>query len=145
LQQSITVIKSVAGASGVAIQIPSARLIAPSTWILAAMGILDLTMTVCLLTYTEADEANPLMSRFLSFGIGAFILAKLASLILPLAFIEFARRRRPLFVQRATICGIAAYGALLLAGIAHFNYPRLDRPDLGNDYVRTRIAAARSD
>jgi hypothetical protein len=106
------------------------------------MGILDLVMTVALLTYTEAGEANPLMARFLDLGMPAFIIAKLASLLLPLCFIEYARSLRPAFVRKASIAGIAGYAVLLGVGIVHANSPEALQREV-DIYIEARLEAAR--
>jgi hypothetical protein len=91
------------------------------THILAVLCLLDLLTTLWLLRYHGAAEANPLMARFLNQGVPMFILAKMVCFVLPLACIEWAWRRRPLFVRRAANLTILAYVGLYIVGVGRAN------------------------
>lgn len=96
--------------------------VAPESLALAALCLLDLATTLLWVSRHGAAEGNPLMAWFLTHGgIPGFVLAKCALLIVPLAIMEWARRRRPRFVQAILRCGIAAYIALYGFGVRHVN------------------------
>lgn len=86
--------------------------------ILISICILDLVSTLFLLNTRGVFEGNPLMSFYLNYGIGAFILAKLTLVVLPLFVAEWSRQFKPKFVQvmlRATIVAyLASYLVLFL-------------------------------
>lgn len=91
------------------------------TWILAGISLFDLLTTLWLLKYHQAAEANPLMAIFVSQGIVAFIVAKLTLTVMPLGILEWARKRRPMFVNRALNLVIAAYLFIYVIGVARVN------------------------
>ncbi len=96
--------------------------IAPESYLLAALCLLDLATTVFWISYRDASEGNPLMSFYLQHGgTSVFIAAKLVLCILPLFIAEWARRTRPRFVQAALRFGIAAYFTLYGLGVMQVN------------------------
>lgn len=88
---------------------------------LAWLCVADLASTVWLLNSCDGGEANPLMGRFLAHGTGAFIVAKLALSILPLAVLKWARRYQSEFVHKASRAALAAYLILYMAGVVRAN------------------------
>ena len=93
----------------------------PQTFVLIALGCLDLLTTVALVLRHGAAEANPLMAAILSKGLFAFVMTKLALLLAPVAILEWGRRFSPAFVLKACNAAIAAYICLYAAGVARVN------------------------
>lgn len=93
------------------------------SWAIFALCMADLALTVWLLARGLADEANPLMQHYLSYGLGAFVGVKLLLVVAPLVIIEWGRRRRPQAVRRLARAGV--YGYIGLYGLLHlgFNAP----------------------
>lgn len=95
------------------------------SWLLMAIGAADLILTVGLLGGRVAVEGNPLMAYYLRFGVGAFVLAKLTLLLLPIFIAEWSKRYRPRFVTFMMRSAIAAYvGVYLLLFISVNVVPR---------------------
>jgi hypothetical protein len=113
--------------------------ISKQTALLAGIGTLDLITTLYLVHLHSAAEANPLMRFFLAQGTVVFIAAKLTLLVGPLCLLEWARRRRPTFVQRASSIAVVAYASLYFCGVAFANIaPQFKRaPD--NEALRARL------
>src|SRR5437660_799811 len=111
-----------------------------STYLLGSICMVDLSTTVVLLRFGGAAEANPLMARFLAHGVCAFVGAKLVFILLPICILEWARRRRPLFVLRAVAFGIAAYLMLYTVGVSRANWMSY-AADSGDDHVRQELWA----
>ncbi len=87
----------------------------PETRAIAVLGCFDLLATVFLLGTRRAMEANPLATVMLAhFGPAGFALFKAMALAVPLTIAELARRKRPIFVQKALRIGLYAYLVLLL-------------------------------
>jgi hypothetical protein len=84
------------------------RMARESRW-LATICALDLITTLWFVYGLGAEEANPLMRRFLDHGALTFIIAKSALVLGPLYVLEWARRRRPRFVHGALRVGIVLY------------------------------------
>ena len=96
--------------------------IAPESYLLAAICLLDLATTVFWVSYRDASEGNPVMAFYLEQGgTPVFIAAKLMLLIPPLFIAEWARRTRPRFVHAALRFGIFAYFTLYGLGVMHVN------------------------
>ncbi|MGC8666901.1 MAG: DUF5658 family protein [Chthonomonadales bacterium] len=91
------------------------------TLVLAGIGLADLCFTLWLINTFNAWEANPLMEAALRRGLHTLVAVKLALLLLPLAFLEWAWRRRPAFVRRAANFAIVGYLAVFTLGIARAN------------------------
>ena len=64
------------------------------------------------------------MSYFLEFGYVPFILAKTAMFMVPIALLEWARRRNPNFVIGTLRCGIALYLVIYTVGVYGINANR---------------------
>ena len=90
---------------------------------LVLIGAIDLCSTLYFVTQHGASEANPLMAPALERGIPVFIQAKLLLLVGPLAFLEWARRRRPAFVSWAMNACILLYIGMYSVGVARINRP----------------------
>lgn len=116
------------------------------TCILAGICLFDLLTTLWLLKYHQAAEANPLMAVFVSQGIMAFIAAKLTLTVMPLGILEWARKRRPMFVHRALNLSIAAYLFLYVIGVARVNFvphpSRLSPHNPAAERIFSRMQAA---
>lgn len=82
--------------------------------ILIAIGMLDLVITLALLGHGRAVEGNPIMAYYLQFGVGAFVLAKLALLFLPIFIAEWSKRYKPRFVRLMMRGAITAYVGVYL-------------------------------
>ena len=106
--------------------------ISKETWIIMAIGVADLTTTILFIKNHGAEEANPLFKHYWEMGLAAFILAKMALLVGPLSVLEWARVKRPQFVNWALRGAIVAY--LVMYGIG---FVRLNNvPDAESDYAR---------
>lgn len=77
--------------------------------LLIAIGLADLFTTLVLLSNRGAREGNPLMAYYLQFGVGVFVVVKLALLLLPIFVAEWSKRYRPRFVRWMLRGAIAAY------------------------------------
>jgi len=70
--------------------------LARETWLLLAIGLVDLASTLYLIRMGLAREANPVMAWYLvHFGTWAFCAAKTTMLVCPLVILEWARRIKP--------------------------------------------------
>lgn len=70
--------------------------LARETWLLLALGLLDLASTVWLLCRGVAWEANPIMYWYLERGgLGIFCAVKALLMVCPLAILEWVRRVDP--------------------------------------------------
>jgi hypothetical protein len=67
--------------------------------VLIAIGIADLISTLILLSNKGNLEGNPLMSFYLQFGIGVFVIVKLGLLFLPVFVAEWSKLHSPKFVR----------------------------------------------
>ncbi len=86
----------------------------PETRALAAIGCVDLLATVYFISTEQASEANPLMAGILdNSGPIGFVIFKALMLAIPLIVVELARKKNPIFVQKALKVGVGAYVALL--------------------------------
>ena len=96
--------------------------IAPESYVLAGVCLLDLLTTLFWVSYRDAAEGNPIMAFYLHHGgTPAFIAAKVVLCAPPLFIAEWARRMRPRFVRSMLRLGIIAYLALYGAGVAQLN------------------------
>lgn len=115
------------------------RHISVQTILIACFGIADLISTLWLLHVHGAAEANPLMAYFLAYGNTAFILAKTAFLLGPLFILEWARRRNPIFVRRASSAAVLAYVGFYVFGVMSANIaPYFLRP-VDNEALRSEL------
>ena len=114
--------------------------IAPESYLLAAICLLDLATTIFWVSYRNASEGNPVMAFYLEHGgTPFFIIAKLTLCVPPLFIAEWARRTRPRFVHAALRFGIFAYFTLYGLGVMHVN-----RAEAMNAADELSIAAAAS-
>lgn len=88
--------------------------LAKESYVILAICLLDLVLTGWLLDTKQATEGNPIMSFYLSNGIGMMIAAKIVLIAMPLFVAEWARRYRPRFVRRALRLAIAIYISLYI-------------------------------
>ena len=89
---------------------PMKRLaLAKESYIILAICLIDLVLTGWLIHTKQATEGNPIMSFYLSDGIGMMIAVKMVLIAMPLFVAEWARRYRPRFVHRALRLVIAIY------------------------------------
>ncbi len=94
--------------------------------ILIGIGLLDLLITLVMLGGQVAREGNPIMAYWLRFGVGAFVAAKLATLIFPIVVAEWAKWQSPQFTRNMMRAAIVVYvGAYLLLFWAVNIVPRL--------------------
>lgn len=82
--------------------------------VLMAICAFDLTSTLLLLNTNMASEGNPLMSFYLRYGIGTFVLMKLTLIFLPIFIAEWSRQYRPRFVRFMLRMAIASYLGIYL-------------------------------
>ncbi len=83
--------------------------------LLILICMVDLASTLYLLKTDGASEGNPLMSFYLKYGVGTFVMMKLTLVILPLFIAEYSRQYRPKFVRFMLRATIAAYVGIYLA------------------------------
>lgn len=83
--------------------------VARESYVILAICFLDLLFTAWLITTRRAIEGNPLMSFYLSSGLGMLVGVKVLLVAMPLFVAEWARRHRPQFVHRALRFAIAVY------------------------------------
>lgn len=82
--------------------------------VLIGICVLDLISTLVLLNHTGTIEGNPLMSFYLRYGVGMFVLMKVALVVLPLFIAEWSRQYRPRFVRFMLRSAIAIYVGIYL-------------------------------
>lgn len=106
--------------------------LARETWLLLAIGFLDLVSTLWLIHQGLAWEANPIMGWYLEQGgIWALGLVKAILLVCPLAILEWVRSVRPSLAQRALRFALAGY--LLLYSVLVWR--------VNGDYIKHRLAS----
>ena len=84
------------------------------SWILVLICLTDMASTVLLLSTNAAIEGNPIMSFYLKFGIGTFIMIKLTLIFLPIFIAEYSMQFRPKFTKMMLRSAIAAYVGVYL-------------------------------
>lgn len=77
--------------------------------VLMAICAFDLASTLLLLNTHRALEGNPLMSFYLRYGVGTFVLMKLTLILLPIFIAEWSKQYRPRFVRLMLRAAIATY------------------------------------
>lgn len=88
--------------------------------VIVVICLVDLVVTLALLSTPHVQEGNPLMKYYLNQGVAAFVIAKLCLLFLPIFVAEWCRQYRPLFVRRCLRFTIIAYvGTYLLLFLQH--------------------------
>lgn len=108
---------------------------------IATVCIADLVTTMLLVSRFGAEEANPMMAFFLERHLWAFVLVKAAFCLVPLAFLEWARRRNPRFVTQALRIGGALYLGLYCAGVWKANMGPIDAAMAASDRLDIEINA----
>jgi hypothetical protein len=91
------------------------------TLVLMVICMLDLFSTVVLIRLGLAVEANPILQPFAEMGVVAFIVAKAAFFIPPIAILETLRGVRPAFVRICLRACIVGYIGLYIVGSAGVN------------------------
>lgn len=87
--------------------------------------MLDLASTLFLLNTKAAMEGNPLMSFYLGYGVGTFVLIKLTLMLLPIFIAEWSRQYRPQFVRLMLRAAIVTYVGAYVAVFLTTNVPAL--------------------
>ena len=82
--------------------------------VLIALCVVDLASTLFLLQTRGAREGNPLMSFYLRYGVGTFVLMKLTLIFLPVFIAEWSKQYRPRFVRFMLRIAIATYAGTYL-------------------------------
>jgi hypothetical protein len=105
---------------------------------LIVIGVSDLLYTLFLVGSRGASEGNPLMAYYLRFGVGAFVIVKLALLFLPVFVAEWSKAYKPRFVRRMMRGVIAVYvgSYLLLFVLVNVAPIASDRPAATADPIR---------
>jgi hypothetical protein len=83
--------------------------------VLIAICAFDLVSTLLFINTQKASEGNPLMAFYLKYGIGTFILMKLALVLLPIFVAEWSKQYRPRFVRFMLRAAIVSYVGIYLA------------------------------
>ncbi|MCL5104205.1 MAG: DUF5658 family protein [Armatimonadetes bacterium] len=82
--------------------------------VLTALCAIDLISTLLLLRGKHAYEGNSLMAFYLKFGVGTFIMMKVALVFLPIFIFEWCKQYRPRFVRIMLRATIVAYVGVYL-------------------------------
>ncbi len=77
--------------------------------VLIVICAVDLVSTLLMLNTSSAFEGNPIMSYYLRYGVGTFVLMKLTLVLLPLFVVEWYRQYRPRFVRLMLRTAIFTY------------------------------------
>jgi hypothetical protein len=101
------------------------RRLSIETYVIAAIGLVDLFLTIALVQGQRAYEGNPIMNFYLSHGMTPFVMMKLVLTAMPLLILEWARRTRPDFVRRLSRVGIGLYLGAYGFGFLKVNLPTL--------------------
>ncbi|MDI6827536.1 MAG: DUF5658 family protein [Armatimonadota bacterium] len=92
---------------------------AKESYILLAICLIDLMLTIWLVSTQRATEGNPLMAFYLKRGWDSLIIVKTLLVVLPLFIAEWGRIHRPKFVKYVLRFAIVAY--LVTLSIAFVN------------------------
>lgn len=102
--------------------------LARETWLLLAIGLVDLASTLYLIQRGLAREANPMMAWYLvHFGIWAFCAAKTTMLVCPLVILEWARRIKPYLGLWALRIALVGYLFVYLGVVWRANETHIGR------------------
>jgi hypothetical protein len=121
------------------------------SWIILAIGTLDLATTLLWVGRSGAQEANPIFRYYLAMGPFWFVLAKFVCLLCPILLLEFARVKRPGSAIRGARIAIAGYLMVYVIGVANLNphlLPNSKRPaseilgTLGPEFANHRVTVA---
>lgn len=103
----------------------------------------DLASTLLLISSGGAIEGNPLMSYYLKYGIGTFVMVKLSLVFLPIFIAEWGKQYKPTFVRFMLRATIATYLGMYLLVFLMVNIARLAPHVLISQEPSTRIASVR--
>lgn len=81
----------------------------------------DTLLTIALLITGFAEEANPIMRWVLKFGITAFYVVKMATVIPMIMLSEWYRKQNPVFAKLALQTAIATYLGLYFVSVLIVN------------------------
>lgn len=119
--------------------------LARETWLLLAIGLVDLASTLYLIRMGLAREANPVMAWYLvHFGIWAFCAAKTTMLVCPLVILEWARRIKPYLGLWALRIALVGYLFVYLGVVWRANEAPIDRISAPYRYRISRFWQQRS-
>lgn len=93
------------------------------SFIIIAIGAIDLVTTLWWVSTHGAEEANPLFRHYLEMGPAIFATMKMLMLLAPVFLLEWARRRRPAFTRFAARFAIMAYVGIYAVGVSRLNPP----------------------
>ena len=88
--------------------------LAKESLLLIGICTADLASTLLLLNSGGAIEGNPLMSYYLKYGIGTFVMVKLSLVFLPIFIAEWGKQYKPKFVRAMLRATIATYVGMYL-------------------------------
>lgn len=88
--------------------------LAKESLLLIGICVADLASTLLLLSSGGAVEGNPIMAFYLKYGIGAFVMAKLTLVFLPIFIAEWGKQYRPRFVRKVLRATIGLYVGMYL-------------------------------
>lgn len=103
------------------------RKVALESWIIILIGVVDMSTTLYLAHHYGVSEGNPIFSLYLRMGEVWFIIAKMTMVVGPVFLLEWARRRKPIFVAWASRVAICSYLALYVLGVSHLNHPPMKK------------------
>ena len=94
------------------------RLLAPETYTILLLCVVDAVVTLYLFHAGRIREGNPIMAFYLQRGMPLTLAAKLVFVVPPLFLLEWARRRRPKVVHLALRPVLVVYVGLLVSAFA---------------------------
>ncbi|MEN6356969.1 MAG: DUF5658 family protein [Armatimonadota bacterium] len=97
----------------------------------------DLAATLLFINTKTASEGNPLMSFYLKYGIGTFIMMKLMLIFLPVFLFEWSRQFKPRFVKLMLRATIVIYVAIYLSLFLTINVGAGQKDGIGPGPVET--------
>jgi hypothetical protein len=92
--------------------------ISKESYVLTAICLCDLALTLWLIHDRRATEGNPVMSFYMERSMTLLIAMKIALIAVPIFIVEWARRYHPVFVRRMLRVGIAVYIGMYAVAIA---------------------------
>ncbi|MCE5323537.1 DUF5658 family protein [bacterium] len=112
--------------------------------VLIAICAFDLVATLLFINTNKASEGNPIMSFYLKYGIGTFIMMKLLLIFLPVFLFEWSRQFKPQFVKFMLRATIAMYVTIYLLLFLTINVGAGSKDGIGPGPIETsRIAKAK--
>jgi|GEM_PF-1516116 len=91
------------------------------SYILLAICLVDLLITLWLVSTHRATEGNPIMAFYLKQGLGTLITVKLIFVLLPLFIAEWGRIYRPEFVRHILRLAILLYAGIFALAFVNTN------------------------